>query len=93
VAVSKNWTNLISTHAELEKKPSKAYRIAQNAQRTMEYLDPRGVTCYTRELIRRYADVCDWVVEAPHLGDERNRRVPGRDWMGIEDYFLATRRL
>jgi hypothetical protein len=80
----------VSTHAELEANVKATAQIAKNAQRTLEYLDPRGVSCYIRELIRRYADVCRWTVEEPDMGSQRDRRRVGVDWMSIEDYILAT---
>ena len=92
VAVKRDWTNLLSTHAELEAHANNASQIARNAQRTMEYLDPTGVSCYIRELIRQYANVCHWPVEKPDFGSSRSRRTAGKDWMTIEDYILMTHR-
>jgi hypothetical protein len=90
VEVDRDWGNLVSTHAELEANVKATAQIAKNAQRTMDYLDPRGVSCYIRELVRRYADVCRWTVEEPDMGSLRDRRRVGVDWMSIEDYILAT---
>lgn len=92
VAVNRDWSDLLSTHATFEETPDATAEIATNARRTMEYLDTRGVSCYLRELIRRYADVCHWDVEEPDMGPVRERRRVGVDWMAIEDYFLATLR-
>jgi len=89
VAVDRDWANLLSTHAQLESDPSGTAEIARNAQRTMDYLDTRGVSCYFRELIRLYADVCHWTVEEPDMGPPRERGKAGTDWMSVEDYFLA----
>jgi hypothetical protein len=81
---------LLSTHLKLEEDGDTTAKIAANAVRTMEYLDTRGVSCYLRELVRRYADVCRWTVEEPDMGPVRERRRAGVDWMAIEDYILAT---
>ena len=90
VGVERDWSNLLSTHTKLEANPRTTAEIAKNAQKTMNYLAPVGVTCYLRELIRRYADVCRWTVE-PIDFDFVGRRIPGIHWMPIEDYFLLTR--
>jgi hypothetical protein len=79
VEVDRDWGNLVSTHAELEANVKATAQIAKNSQRTLEYLDPRGVSCYIRELIRRYADVCRWTVEEPDMGSQRDRRRVGVD--------------
>jgi hypothetical protein len=87
VPVNRDWSNLLSVYSELEANTATTAQIAQNARKTMELLDARGVSCYVRELIRRYANVCDWKVEAP---PPRERRRAGVDWMSIEDYFIST---
>ena len=92
VAVNRDWSDLLETHANLEDASDATAEIAYNARRTMEYLDTRGVYCYVRELVRRYADVCRWDVEEPDMGPVRERRRAGVDWMAIEDYILATLR-
>lgn len=89
VAVDGDWTNLLSTHAQLETDRGETAEIGRNARKTMDYLDPRGVSCYFRELIRLYADVCHWTVETPDMGPPRERRQAGIEWMSVEDYFLA----
>jgi hypothetical protein len=89
VVVDRDWGNLIATHADLEANRRATAEIARNAARTMEHLDPRGVSCYIRELIGRYADVCRWTVEEPDMGSLQDRREVGVDWMSIEDYILA----
>ena len=88
IVVEKDWSDLISTHAELEAHPHDTARIAENARKTMEYLSPVGISCYLRELIRRYADVCQWVVEAPDF--TIGKRIPGSQWMPFEDFYLDT---
>ena len=92
VAVNRDWSDLLSTHGKLEEDGDTTAEIAANAVRTMEYLDTRGVSCYLRELVRRYADACRWTVEEPDMGPVRERRRAGVDWMAIEDYILATLR-
>jgi Glycosyl transferase family 90 len=89
ISVNKDWSNLLSTHAEIEAHPKTTAQIAQNAVRTMEYLDPVGVSCYYRELIRQYADVCRWTVEEPEAGRHGVRRKAGSEWMAFEDYIIA----
>ena len=88
--VNRDWSNLLSVYSELEANTATTAQIAQNARKTMELLDARGVSCYVRELIRRYANVCEWKVEAPNMGSARERRRAGVDWMSIEDYFIST---
>jgi hypothetical protein len=92
VAVNRDWSDLLETHANLEDASDATAEMAYNARRTMEYLDTRGVYCYLRELVRRYADVCRWDVEEPDMGPVRERRTAGVDWVAIEDYILATLR-
>ena len=89
VAVERDWTNLLSTHSQLERTHETTAQIARNAQKTMDYLDSQGVSCYIRELIHLYADVCHWTVEKPDMGPPRERRKAGTDWMHVEDYILA----
>lgn len=90
VAANRDWSNLLSIHAELEAHVDDTAQIARNAIETMDYLDPTGVSCYIRELIRQYADVCRWAVDEPQIGSNRERRTAGKDWMTVEDYILAT---
>ena len=62
--VDRDWSNLLYIHSKLETNSEATAQIAKNACNTMELLDARGVSCYLRELIRRYANVCTWKVEA-----------------------------
>jgi len=87
VEVKRDWTDLLQKHAELEANPSHAAAIAKETRKTAELLDSRGISCYIRELIRQYSDVCRWTVEAPDLGG-RTRRRPGEEWMGVEDFLV-----
>jgi hypothetical protein len=89
ISVNRDWSNLLSTHAEIEAHPKTTAQIAQNAVRTMEYLDSVGVSCYYRELIRQYVDVCRWTVERPDAGRHGVRRKAGSEWMAFEDYIIA----
>jgi Glycosyl transferase family 90 len=87
VVVNRDWTNLLSTHQELEANADTTAQIARNALSTMDHLDVVGVNCYIHELIRQYANVCRWTVEKPEL---EVRKIAGKDWMTIEDYILST---
>ena len=83
VEVRPDWSNLLETYWELESNPVRAASIAQEARKTMDLLDPQGVSCYFRELIHRYSDLCQWIVEEPPMAD-RVQKVAGQDWMTIE---------
>ena len=88
--VKDDWTDLISTHAQLESNPESTAQIARNARKTMEYLDPYGVSCYIRELIRRYADVCQWIVQKPDIDERVRVETVGTGWLAIEDFLLKV---
>jgi Glycosyl transferase family 90 len=87
VEVKGDWSDLFVKHTELEKDPVRAAAIAKQTHKVAELLDPEGISCYIRELIRRYSDVCQWTVGEPDIGHKRQKK-PGQDWMGIEDYIV-----
>jgi hypothetical protein len=89
VEVRRDWSDLLEKYADLEASPNRAVSILQNTRKVMDLLDSKGVSCYLRELVRRYSNVCQWKVEAPKLADARSPQRAGQEWMSIEDFLLA----
>jgi hypothetical protein len=91
VEVKRDWSDLFEKHAELEANPKRAAQIASETRKIADLISGNGVSCYIRELIRRYAEVCRWEVQEPDIVQGHQRR-PGREWMGVEDYLVTRAR-
>jgi hypothetical protein len=91
VEVNRDWSNLLDIHSELEADPKRATQIAHESRKLADLISPRGVSCYMRELIRRYGDVCQWEVEEPEVGNGHHTAM-GREWASIEDYLVMKTR-
>lgn len=87
VEVKRDWSDLLDIHSELEANRKKAAQIAHETRKLADLISPRGVSCYMRELIRRYADVCQWEVEEPEFG-HGHHTILGQQWASVEDYLV-----
>jgi hypothetical protein len=94
-----NYIEVSRDFADLEQKieflldhPDVAERIANNSVATFRdrYLTPAAEACYWRYLIRRYAEVCDFVPDLYHQSSssggsqgkrKKFRGVPYEDWL------------
>jgi len=62
VEVKRDWTDLLDIHEKLEADSRHGEESARETRKMAELMNSRGISCYMRELIRRYSDVCRWTV-------------------------------
>lgn len=82
VLVERDYGDLERKMELLVDNPETAERIADNAARVLRdrYLSPAAESCYWRELVRKYASVCEF--EPVLVGsDGKGRGVPFESWV------------